>query len=301
MIDSRDTSDNSILGLLLQCLPQLAGHHAPQSPAYSFLKAVARREVLSAFHEVGEEPRALGPFGNLVFPYEVMGAVDSTNLFDLDELIIFSFYWAHRDRYKTVLDIGANIGLHSIILAKCGFRARAYEPDPYHFELLARNLDLNGCVAVEPINAAVSSRAGRMKFVRVLGNTTSSHLAGSKPNPYGELERIDVDTVSIVDIMKGVDLIKLDAEGHECEILSATSPGHWEHVDAFVEISDERNAHAVFEHMVSLGVNLFAQGLNWQRVLTVEDMPTSYRDGMLFVSRRDDMGWQYPCCREQTE
>jgi FkbM family methyltransferase len=126
-----------------------------------------------------------------------MGAVDSLNLFDLDELIIFSFYHANRNRYKKAVDIGANIGLHSILMCKCGFDVRSYEPDPQHFSQVQKNLELNHCGNVDAHNAAVSGTVGEMGFVRVEGNTTGSHLAGSKPNPYGELKRFPVRVESI--------------------------------------------------------------------------------------------------------
>ena len=61
----------------------------------------------------------------------------------------------------------------------------------------------------------VSDQEASTEFVRVKGNTTGSHLAGSKPNPYGELERFMVHVVPMVDAIQDCDLVKLDAEGHE--------------------------------------------------------------------------------------
>src|SRR3989304_8075860 len=111
-----------------------------------------------------------------------MGALDSLNLFDLDELIIFSYYWVNRKRYQTVLDIGSNLGLHSIILHKCKYQTFSYEPDPAHFEILQENFALNGIEDTNAQNVAVSTVAGESSFLRVLGNTMSSHLVGAKKN-----------------------------------------------------------------------------------------------------------------------
>jgi len=173
---------------------------------------MARREVEGLFCECKPKAREFRPFGNLIFPYYKMGAIDSLNLFDLNELIIFSFYWINRKKYHRVLDAGANIGLHSIILNKCGLDVRAYEPDPQHLEILQRNLMLNGCLGIQVFNAAISSRAGEMEFVRVLGNTTANHLRGSKANPHGDLERFPVRVEAIGPLMAWADLIKLDVE-----------------------------------------------------------------------------------------
>lgn len=276
---------------LFHALPTLATHHAPTSPLYALLRKTVRRDVERCFESA--EPRAVdfGPFGALRFPYFKMGAIDSLNLFDLDELILFSFYWTNRGRYRRVLDIGANIGLHSTILSKCGFEVRAFEPDPTHFRVLNENLRLNECAAVQPFNVAVSSHDGEMEFVRVLGNTTGSHLAGSKPNPYGELERFPVAVRAIRDLLGWADLMKIDAEGHECEILLATTADDWSSVDALVEVGTADNARRLFEFFSGMPVGLFAQKNNWQRVRSLDDMPVSHHDGTLFITRNATVPW----------
>jgi FkbM family methyltransferase len=280
-----------ILDDLITSLPSIRDHHTPGTGLYNLLKRVARREVESLFSDKEIRSREMKPFGELIFPFHKMGVVDSLNLFDLDELILFSFYWTNRKRYKHVLDIGANIGLHSIILNRCGFEVTAYEPDPQHFQVLERNLNLNGCSDVRTVNSAVSSRSGTMEFIRILGNTTGSHLAGSKPNPYGDLERFPVRVEAIETVISGADLIKLDAEGHEKEILIAMNRDHWLKTDALVEVGSEPNAIAIFNHFKRLGINLFSQKTNWDLVCDVRHMPASYHDGTLFISSKTDVPW----------
>jgi FkbM family methyltransferase len=283
--------DSIILEKLLLTLPSLASCHSPDSQVYGLLKLMARKEVERLFSSTDGQSSRLGPFGEIVFPYHKMGAVDSLNLFDIDELIIFSFYWANRGRYKRVLDIGANIGLHSIILSKCGFEVRAYEPDPGHFAVLERNLLLNNSSNVQAFNAAVSNETGEKEFVRVLGNTTSSHLAGSKANPYGQLERFPVKVDAIGPLMAWSDLIKIDAEGHEKDMLLSTNEEQWLRTDAIVEVENENNAAAVFDHFRHPGVHLLSQKIGWNEVQSVGDMPTGYREGTLFVTCKSEMPW----------
>jgi FkbM family methyltransferase len=219
-----------------------------------------------------------------------MGAVDSLDLFGLDELIILLFYWCNRGRYRRVVDIGANLGLHTIILARCGFEVTAFEPDPVHFELLQKNMALNGVAGVDLRNAAVSVDSGEATFVRVLGNTTGSHLLGSKDS-YGEREYCVVKTEPAKPLFTRADFLKIDAEGHEKQILLSTNGEDWESTETIVEIGNEGNAWAIFDHFCALGVNLFAQQKGWQRVAKVEEMPTSHRQGSLFISRADSMPW----------
>jgi FkbM family methyltransferase len=70
-----------------------------------------------------------------------------------------------------------------------------YERDPVHLDRLQTNLSANNCSRVIVVPAAVSKEEGELEFVQVLGNTTGSQFAGSKPNPYGPLERFPVMVV----------------------------------------------------------------------------------------------------------
>lgn len=282
----------SALERLLAVLPTVRDRHAPQDPLHQVLKRAARGWAEEVFSNPEGSSVPFAPFGELRFPYVRMGAVDSVNLFDLDELILFSFYAANRVRYRRVADIGANLGLHSILLARCGFEVHCYEPDPFHADMLEANLDRNGVHGVTLHRAAVSGEDGEMEFVRVKGNTTGSHLAGAKANPYGELERFPVKVLAFASILEWADLVKLDAEGHEAVILTATSPADWRDKDAVVEVGSAANADAIFEHFRGSPVNLFAQRCNWARVTAREQMPESYKHGSLFVSARDAMPWE---------
>lgn len=65
-------------------------------------------------------------------PNVSLGVISSFDLFGLDEIILFSFYASNRQKYKRIADLGANIGVHSLVLGKLGFHVDAYEPDPEH-------------------------------------------------------------------------------------------------------------------------------------------------------------------------
>jgi FkbM family methyltransferase len=270
---------------IISALPAVYSQHARTTATYAlFSKATAQAVRESRFTQTERARERVADFGEIELPYYKMGAVDSLDLFGLDELIIFAFYAVKRAHYRRAADIGANLGLHSILMARCGWAVKAYEPDPTHAAKLKRNLELNGLSSVELVEAAVSDKPGTMDFVRVLGNTTSSHLAGAKPAAYGTLERFPVRVEAIADIMPNVDFVKMDAEGQERIIILGTKADHWRKTDMMVEVGSDENARAIFNHLHSLGVNAFAQKLGWQRVTCVEDMPTSYKEGSLFIT-----------------
>ncbi|MDR3623842.1 MAG: FkbM family methyltransferase [Chlamydiales bacterium] len=281
----------SILSDILQTLPSIKAFHARTTKPYQLLEKITKPAVEQVFHDNSSEKKPFEPFGNLSLPFFSMGAVNTLDLFGLDELVIFSFYWINRHRYKKALDIGANIGLHSILLSKCGYSVESFEPDPKHFAKLQEMLALNDINNIVLHQAAVSIKDGTAEFVRVIGNTTSSHLAGSK-QPYGDLERFTVPVFDIKKLISSADLIKMDVESHEDQIIMATTKDDWKNTDAFVEIGTEENAEKIYAHLSKLQINMFAQKLGWEKVKKSSDMPISYREGSLFISSKKEMPWE---------
>jgi len=288
----KNISDIS-LGDIFDVLPEIHSLHAPTTKAYELLEKLSQSIFMNSdFKSAEARECSAGGFGKIVFPYTKMGAVNSVDIFSsINELIIFAFYWVNRNRYSKVVDIGANLGLHTILMSRLGWNVRAFEPDPVHLELLKRNVTLNLLQSVDIVDAAVSDKSGTLDFVRVLGNTTSSHLAGSKEAPYGTLERIPVSVVDIKSIVPGIDFMKIDAEGHERTIIEAISVNEFDHMDIMLEVGTKKNADGIFNYLSKNGVNAFAQKIGWQIVRSCSDMPTSYKEGSLFISKKDSMPW----------
>jgi FkbM family methyltransferase len=229
----------------------------------------------------------LGDLGQLRFPYTKMGKIDSLDLFGLDELILFSFYWKNRHQFRRAVDIGANLGLHSILMARCGWKVTAYEPDPRHCRLLRRNLKLNQIRGVRVREAAVSNSSGRAEFVRVVGNTTSSHLAGAKIAAYGNLQKFPVCLVAAADALKKADFVKIDAEGHEWEILKSMPEANWGKICCVIEVGSEENAKHIYNFCKKKKIPFFPQKKLWKKGQTLRDMPKNYKEGSVFLTRRE--------------
>lgn len=281
----------AVLNGIVSTLPLLVEFHAPDNPVHILLKGVAHEYVSRLYAAKKTTKIDLGDIGSIRLPYVQMGATSTINLFDMDELIMFAFYSVNRQRYRNVADMGANIGMHAVVLGACGYSVRSYEPDPEHVKTIQRVIRLNSAKKVRVINAAISDEKGEAEFVKVLGNTTSSHLAGAKSKPYGRLERFMVPTQPIGPVLRWADLIKMDIEGHEAQALEATTKADWQGTDGLVEIGSPVNARRVYRHLEKQGLNLFAQKNGWQRVKKLADMPQSYRDGTLFITYRDQMPW----------
>ena len=294
-VDLSDLQANrveTVIDTLFTALVETRELHGPTTGFSRAMKGLLKPYFRSSeFARTESRAIPFGPFGEIVFPYRSMGAVDTVDLFGFDELVLFSFYLANRRRYRRVVDIGANLGLHSIVLSRCEFEVFAYEPDPLHYGLLTSNLAANKTVNVRPIQAAVSDHDEPTEFVRVKGNTTGSHLAGSKAHPYGDLDRFMVRTARMADVMRGCDFVKIDAEGHEATMLCSTTPEAWESVDAVAEVGSLENAERIFRHFAGSGINLFSQKAGWGRVTSVNDVPAHHTEGSLFISAKARMPW----------
>jgi FkbM family methyltransferase len=229
------------------------------------------------------------------FPNVSFGAVSSRDLLGLDELILFSYYSKNNGSYGKVADLGANIGLHSLILASLGYQVVAYEPDPIHGKIAAKILSQgNMALDVNWVEKAVvpdNLETPTVEFVRVKGNTTSSHVLGAKPNPYGDLESFEVETESFFSVVEDSSLVKLDVEGLEAELLTSLSRENIAGTDFLVEVGSSKNAESIYAWSRDESVRLFSQKMNWGPVESLDSMPESYRDGSLFVSMKTSMPW----------
>ena len=175
-------------------------------------------------------------------------------------------------------------------MSKFGYTVDSFEPDPDHLKRIDLNISLNN-VSPNVIPAAVSIEDGETQFTRVVGNTTGSHLSGAKDAPYGDLEYFKVVTRAFRTILLEHDLLKIDVEGHEANIICSTQPSDWSNSDAILEVGCASNAESIFNHFIDSNINLFAQSLAWHKVTSLSDMPTSYKDGSLFISAKDEMPW----------
>jgi len=123
-----------------------------------------------------------------------------------------------------VLDVGANIGWYSLILAKCkpGLNIYAFEPDTLNYRLLTDNIALNKINSVVAINHAVSNNTGSATLYKYDEKNLGRHSI--LPIFNGKSE--SVTTVTLDDFMKEnnisdktVRLLKIDVEGFEGNVL----------------------------------------------------------------------------------
>jgi FkbM family methyltransferase len=121
------------------------------------------------------------------------------------------------------LDIGANIGNHTLALCRHFRTVIAFEPNPVARSLLETNLRLNAVdnVRVEPL--ALSNSNGTARLLVKQGNLGASHLRTAREDSSAWRNSAEVEIkLAVGDERLGdadVRFIKLDVEGHEHAVL----------------------------------------------------------------------------------
>ena len=105
-------------------------------------------------------------------------------------------------------------------MASLGAAVYAFEPDPFNFHLLEKNVGENGLGGRVTLNrAACGSGAGSVSIAREQGtaNYGAVHVAGEGEQASAEVELVRVDGCVPADVK--VDFVKIDVEGFEPEAL----------------------------------------------------------------------------------
>lgn len=122
----------------------------------------------------------------------------------------------------TVLDIGGNLGLYTVLLSRLvgpAGKVVTFEPDPDLFAHLQKNCALNHCANVEPHNLAVGSRRDRLVLQKLIVNSGDNHLGDGRRQ---FLRRaVSADVVALDEFLPDIrpDLVKIDVQGWEFEVL----------------------------------------------------------------------------------
>lgn len=124
-----------------------------------------------------------------------------------------------------VVDVGANVGHHSLFLSNFAGIVHSFEPWYKVRKHLVRHLDENGISNVQVHDVALGAKDERRVYYAPEGGNTgtgsflSTH-ATDRNRPSEELEIVDGDAYFQEHGIKNVDLLKIDVEGWEWFVLS---------------------------------------------------------------------------------
>jgi len=114
----------------------------------------------------------------------------------------------------SAVDIGANIGNHSLYFSQSYCQVFSFEPNPRTFKLLELNSTL--VKNIKPFNFGLSNMNGEVSMQSFQENMGGSKIVG-KFEENSNIIKIEVKTLDSVahELVMPIGLIKLDVEGHE--------------------------------------------------------------------------------------
>ena len=144
----------------------------------------------------------------------------SSKVYEAAELNFLSQALSRQGNDPVFIDIGANTGYYSLMLAKRGFqKILAVEPNPQTVALLEDNIRINES---ESIIIPVPSAIGEGETVQlfVTDSLGSATLVSNFSEEHQEATAINVQTMSIHELLKReklekIDALKIDVEGYE--------------------------------------------------------------------------------------
>lgn len=212
-----------------------------------------------------------------------------------------------------VLDVGANIGVNTIPLARhAGPRGRviAFEPQRVIHQMLCANLALNGLTNVEALWTAVGAQPGSIRVPPLdydaVDNFGGIELGGEQG------EKVPVTTIDQLKLDR-CRLIKIDVESMELEVIQGAA----ETIDRlrprlYFENNRKDKSPALLGHLLGLGYRLYwhfpmmfnpknfrgeARNL-WPKMMSINVLGVPPGDALKVVQARPitapDDWWQSP-------
>lgn len=161
---------------------------------------------------------------------------------------------------QTIVEAGANIGAHTLALAKMtgpGGSIFAFEPQRILFQLLCGNLAMNGILNVICNNQALTTHPGVL---------TVPQLDYRQPNNFGGVDldqgRPSGETVTAVPLdslsLSACHLLKVDVEGMELDVLQGAQNTLVRNRPLlYIENDRADKSPALIRHLFSLDYNLY--------------------------------------------
>lgn len=207
--------------------------------------------------------------------------------FPVDRVAYFGIFlegWYAGDyRDAIVVDIGAHKGYFGGFALLEGAReVHSYEPEPTNFAALERAARTFGSRWIVR-RAAVSASSGTATLNVSAESAGHSIIHGEHDGPRRTLRRETVDALAMQDVLAGLAgrgrplIVKIDAEGAECDIVLGAPSDAWAEVDeVFLEVHHFAacSTSDIVDHLRAAGLELAEHEIDAEADLVVLRRPT---------------------------
>ena len=164
-----------------------------------------------------------------------------------------------------VVDVGAHIGRYTIIASKrvgATGKVIAIEAHPGNYEMLNRNIKLNGLTNVISLNYAVYSKETKIKLYmpgEKSNHTIYNTLISTRATDEEKFVEVNADTLD--DLLQNneishadINWIKIDVEGAELEVLKGADSimSHSKNITLLIEVHDIEDGKNVYRPIMDL-------------------------------------------------
>lgn len=180
---------------------------------------------------------------------------------------------------KIIIDIGANIGNHTIYFSKICKAKKVYsfEPQENIFEILSKNIQLNNLKnKIDAFNIGLAAKKSKGEIL--LEDKSNSGMAKINLNESGKINLTTLDDV-ILSKEEKISLIKIDVEGMELNVLKgAQEILRRDHPLLYVEAGNKVQFNKINSYLKDFGYKvthrfnatptyLFkSDNINWQKI-----------------------------------
>jgi FkbM family methyltransferase len=125
---------------------------------------------------------------------------------------------------STVLDVGANIGTHTVAFAKKAPRGKviSFEPQRFVYQILCGNIAINGLTNVQSFHCALGRSAGAIDMP-ILDYSEDQNYGGMDVREHARRQGVVFESTPLIDLdslgLTKVSVIKIDVETMEEEVL----------------------------------------------------------------------------------
>ena len=193
------------------------------------------------------------------------------------------FWRSYLQPGMTVIDVGANVGVYTFSAAeKVGKTGKVIAVEPFSLcvECLEKTCEINQFSWVTIYGGAASSSNGKIKLLlnpaNELNQVVFDGLENANYDNFQEIPCFTLDSIVEKENLEKIDFLKLDAEGHEMEILA----GSQELIKTFSPVilyeniagSSEANLQ-LSAYLVDIGYEIFSYQPYTKQLISVKDNP----------------------------